>query len=176
MIIMSLQSRVNTVAQILCHTIVRMVLRNLFVCLPAVLSWILVLHLRSRFSAAKNSCTECLAMVRFSVKSITVASPLGVPSGLVNRINITVSVPALELTFPVNQPVNGDLRLILVIINRKIDVWLFRIVDSFQPLLSKDQQISAVTFNGEVLDSSQTYQSLGIKDGSVITVVISKGV
>ena len=70
-------------------------------------------------------------MVRFSVKSITVASPLGVPSGLVNRINITVSVPALELTFPVNQPVNGDVRLILVIINRKIDVWLFRIVDSF---------------------------------------------
>lgn len=33
-----------------------------------------------------------------------------------------------------------------------------------------------MTFNGEALDSSQTYQSLGIHDGSVITVVISKGV
>lgn len=64
-------------------------------------------------------------MVRLDVKPIYVASPSGVPSGLINRINITVSVPALELTFPVNQPENGNLRLILVIINRKIDVRRF---------------------------------------------------
>lgn len=78
--------------------------------------------------------------VGFSVKSISVASPMGVSSGLANRINITVSVPALELTFPVNQPINGDLRLILVIINRKVDVWFFCTADSyshFYPRINK---------------------------------------
>ena len=45
-------------------------------------------------------------------------------TGMANRINITVSVPDLEQTFTVNQPVNGSSRLILVFINRKLSVGL----------------------------------------------------
>ena len=46
----------------------------------------------------------------------------------------------------------------------------------YQNLLTQDQQISAVTFNGEVLDTSKTYKELGIRDTSVVSVIISSGV
>ena len=41
---------------------------------------------------------------------------------LSSRINITVSVPALKYSFPVNQPESGNSRLILVLINSKLNV------------------------------------------------------
>ena len=43
-------------------------------------------------------------------------------SKLSSRINITVSVPALNYSFPVNQPENGNSRLIIVLINSKVSV------------------------------------------------------
>ena len=85
-------------------------------------------------------------------------------SKLSSRINIMVSVPALNYSFPVNQPENGNSRLIIVLINSKVS-----------NLLTQDQQISAVTFNGEVLDTSKTYKELGIRDTSVVSVIISSG-
>ena len=95
---------------------------------------------------------------------------------LSSRINITVSVPALNYSFPVNQPENGNSRLIIVLINSKVSVGIGLVVSLFQNLLSQDQQVSAVTFNGEVLDTSKTYKELGITDTSVVSVIISSGV
>ena len=129
MIDMYLKNRITTVVRTLFyHTnmLSRKILSVMFVVtITAVLLISLFLYLRFGHSNLENSFTEWLTMVRLDVKPIYVASPSGVPSGLINRINITVSVPALELTFPVNQPENGNLRLILVIINRKIDVRKF---------------------------------------------------
>ena len=89
-------------------------------------------------------------------------------SKLSSRINIMVSVPALNYSFPVNQPENGNSRLIIVLINSKVSVGYGS--------LNYNIRTSLRRINGEVLDTSKTYKELGIRDTSVVSVIISSGV
>lgn len=45
-----------------------------------------------------------------------------------DRIEISVSVPQLNMMFDLNQPVNGQTRLLLMLINTKLRVSFFCIV------------------------------------------------